>query len=260
MADAEVDFQRIRRVFVLQAEYGTACAACLHGQPLVLPLRGEAESRVGWRDIRRRQSGPDAGLLAGIVVADLAVVQRQAVDPYARLFVLLLAVQQPVPATVAALFEKDYGTLDPHLGEDDVLPQQLRQVDGDFHPVRRDHLFFRGPVRIGEGHGLGLDARQGPAGLQAQFAVDGQYATGLLRRHALYRGAQPVPAENRDEQNRQHDKCKKYSGYPFERTEQRHDGVGVNADNFQAGMSGTPPIIDFRQAQLGATAHTGQMA
>ena len=68
--------------------------------------------------------------------------------------------------------------------------------------------------------------------MNVQIAVDYEASAGGTADLARNRVAQPVPVEKGDDQNDQHDKREKNSGYPFERTRQCHSGVGGDADNF----------------------------
>ncbi len=153
------------------------------------------------------------------------MIEYQAINLDTRSFILLATIQQPVFSTVDALLKKDYRPLKPHLRKNDVLAEQLWQIDCNFHHVGGDHLFFRGPIRIRKCHCVSVNPRQRPAELHLEFAIDREYPPGFLRCHALYRAAQPVPAENHGEKNRHRNKYKKKSGNPFEHTRQYHDGM-----------------------------------
>ena len=105
----------------------------------------------------------NAGLAFRIVVIDFALFDCQSDDLDARLFVLLIAVQQPVPAAACTLLKKNGSMAQVQFWHDDLPSDQAWQVERELQRVRGNHLFFFRPGWVGERYIRGADARQRPA-------------------------------------------------------------------------------------------------
>ncbi len=125
MPEVSGDFEGIGCGFIPQREDRAAVAAQLHRLSLV--AAGCAEHHARFRGARRarglgRQFAADARLLGRIVIAEMRLLQREPLDPQARVFVLLSNIQEPVLAAVGGSFQVNHGAIKRHLGKDIVAP------------------------------------------------------------------------------------------------------------------------------------------
>ena len=157
---------------------------------------------LGWGG---RQLGAQAGFLAGIVIPQRAVHQRHTPDQHAGVFVLLCQVQQPALAAIGRLFQKDLGPVQRHFREDELALQQRGHIHTDRHTLCRHHLRLCGPGGVGKRDLRRMQAHDWPGQVHCQVTLNGQHATGLCGRQAFKWAAQPVPAQQRNQQRDQQD-------------------------------------------------------
>src|SRR6185503_20396390 len=102
-ADAAGELDGVGRVLVPQRQHRAAAARELDRFALVAAGGAEQDAGLALAGLLRRLRGElaaDARLLHRIVIAELRLPERQALDAQARLLVLLRQVEQPVLAAV----------------------------------------------------------------------------------------------------------------------------------------------------------------